>query len=122
MKPANKGYYTFAMTAIVPVEDGIGERAKKPSFTAEEIETFLGMVDRIEEMGTREGVQPDELTFGSVTRWMKELKGVEKVKRKRIQTKFREKRCSCTRACNLLEVTLDAMLSEQVACQRSKSK
>ena len=54
-------------------------------------ETFLGMVDRIKEMGTHEGVQPDELTFGSVTGWMKELKGNEKVKRERIQTNL-EKR------------------------------
>ena len=51
---------------------------KKPSFTSEEIETFLGMVDRIEEMGTHEGVQPDELTFSSVTRWIKELKGMKR--------------------------------------------
>ena len=82
------------MAAIVPFEDRKGERAKAPSFTSEEIETFLGMVERIKEMGTHEGVQPDELTFGSVTGWMKELKENERVKRKRIQTKFREKRLS----------------------------
>ena len=50
------------------------------------------MVERIKEMGTHEGVQPDELTFGSVTRWIKELKGNEKVKRS--ETKFRERRLS----------------------------
>ncbi len=107
------------MTAIVPFEDGKSERAKKPSFTSEEIETFLGMVERIKEMGTHEGVQPDELTFGSVTGWIKELKGNEKVKRKRIQTKFKERRLSSGLILNMRErnredVTFEERFNELV--------
>ena len=54
-----------------------GEGTKAPTFTFEEMDTFLGMVERMKQMGRREGVQHEELKLDFVTRRVKKRRGIK---------------------------------------------